>query len=112
RAVDPSLSNGVVVSRIARTADVAGTQEQTGNGRVNVARALSDTSAESIQPAGTDPVGIGGPFVGPYRAANSKQLTATFKGSATGQVKITVSSVNTITMNLTPPCISHSSFAS
>src|SRR5206468_8619646 len=69
RAVDPSLTNGVVVNRIARTADPAGTQDQTGNGRVNIARALADTSTDAIQPAGAAPVGGGGPFVGPYKAA-------------------------------------------
>jgi subtilisin family serine protease len=69
RAVDPTLSNGVIVSRLARTADPAGTQEQTGNGRVQLARALADTNTESIQPAGAPPVGTGGPFVGPYKAA-------------------------------------------
>src|SRR5262249_28644520 len=66
---DPSLSNGVIVSRIARTADPAGTQEQTGNGRVNLARALSDTNTDEVEPAGTTPFGDGGPFIGPYRAA-------------------------------------------
>jgi hypothetical protein len=69
RAVDPSLSNGVVVGRLARTADVAGTQEQTGNGRINLARALADTGTDEIQPLGAPPVGDGGPFVGPYVAA-------------------------------------------
>src|SRR5437867_11832363 len=69
RAVDPTLANGVVVNRIARTADPAGTQGQTGNGRVNVARALVDTSTDAIQPAGAAPIGNGGPFVGPYKAA-------------------------------------------
>ncbi|PYS33501.1 MAG: hypothetical protein DMG14_31650, partial [Acidobacteria bacterium] len=67
RAVDPSLSNGVIVGRIARNADPAGTQEQTGNGRINMPRALADTSVQELQPAGAAPVGSGGPFVGPYR---------------------------------------------
>jgi len=74
RAVDPSLSNGVVVNRIARTADAAGTQSQTGNGRLNVARAVADTSTDAIQPAGTAPVGGGGPFVGPYKIAATLSL--------------------------------------
>jgi hypothetical protein len=39
KAVDPTLSNGIIVGRIARTADPAGAQDQTGNGRVNMARA-------------------------------------------------------------------------
>ena len=71
RAADPSLANGVIVNRMARTADPAGTQDQTGNGRVNVSRALSDTSTDSIEPVGSPPVGNGGPFVGPYKAAGS-----------------------------------------
>src|SRR4029434_1695554 len=79
----PSLSNGVVVSRIARTADPAGTQDQTGNGRVNVARAIDDTSTDEIQPAGTAPFGNGGPFVGPYRTAASGDGTGTMTVSPT-----------------------------
>lgn len=69
KAVDPALTNGMIVGRMARTADPAGTQEETGNGRVNMARALEDTGTDEIQPAGADPVGDGGPFVGPYVAA-------------------------------------------
>ena len=69
KAVDPTLSNGVIVGRIARNADPAGTQDQTGNGRINMPRALADTSTEFIEPAGAAPVGTGGPFVGPYLAA-------------------------------------------
>src|SRR2546422_2032800 len=69
RAVDPVLENGVIVGRLARMADPAGTQDQTGNGRINMARALADTGTDFIQPAGAAPVGDGGPYVGPYRAA-------------------------------------------
>src|SRR5437773_1121981 len=69
RAVDPTLTNGVIVGRLARMADPAGTQDQTGNGRINMARALADTGIDFIQPAGAAPVGAGGPFVGPYVAA-------------------------------------------
>ena len=64
KAVDPSLTNGMIVGRMARTADPAGTQEQTGNGRVNLARALEDTGTDELQPAGADPVGDGGPSSG------------------------------------------------
>jgi hypothetical protein len=77
KAVDPTLPNGVIVFRIASTADPAGTQAQTGNGRINMARALASTATESIQPAGTAPVGEGGPFVGPYVAANHVITTIT-----------------------------------
>src|SRR5207245_6187110 len=69
RAVDPTLTNGVIVGRLARIADPAGTQDQTGNGRINMARALADTGIDFIQPAGAAPGGGGGPFVGPDRAA-------------------------------------------
>ena len=62
-------SNGVVVSRLARNAEPAGSRDQTGNGRLNLDRAVADTSTDSIQPAGADPIGSGGPIVGPYLAA-------------------------------------------
>src|SRR5262245_47076152 len=77
KAVDPTLSNGMIVGRMARTADPAGTQEQTGNGRVNMVRALADTGRDEIQPAGADPVGDGGPFVGPYIVASVTSVTIT-----------------------------------
>src|SRR5213593_3768164 len=77
KAVDPTLTNGVIVGRLARMADPAGTPDQTGNGRINMERALADTGIDFIQPAGAAPVGAGGPFVGPYRAAG----TATIKGT-------------------------------
>ena len=69
RAMDPSLTNGAVVGRLARNADPAGTQDETGNGRLQMARALADTLTEEVQPMGAPPVGDGGPFVGPYRIA-------------------------------------------
>jgi hypothetical protein len=84
KAVDPTLTNGVIVGRIARNADPAGTQDATGNGRINMPRALADTSLEEVQPAGADPVGQGGPFVGPYvAAAASITLTPSFGQSGT-----------------------------
>ncbi len=66
RAADPSASNGVIVGRLARNADPAGSVAETGNGRVNLARALSDTSSDGVKPHGAAPVGDGGPIVGPY----------------------------------------------
>ena len=62
-------SNGVVVSRLARHAEPVGTRDETGNGRLNLDRALADSSSDPIQPAGAAPVGGGGPIVGPYVAA-------------------------------------------
>src|SRR3990170_2916078 len=66
KAVDPSASNGVIVGRLARNADAVGTVEQTGNGRLNLARAIIDTSTDAVVPAGAPG---GGPLVGPYVAA-------------------------------------------
>src|SRR5207248_7215403 len=66
QALDPAASNGAIVGRLARNADPAGDPAQTGNGRLNLARAAADSSTTAIEPAGTAPVGPGGPFVGPY----------------------------------------------
>ncbi|MDP9318162.1 MAG: S8 family serine peptidase, partial [Actinomycetota bacterium] len=69
RAVDPSASAGTIVGRLARNADAAGSVAEVGNGRLNLARALSDVATDGLKPAGAAPVGDGGPFVGPYVAA-------------------------------------------
>src|SRR5256885_15896211 len=84
RAVDPALENGVIVGRLGRTADPAGTQDQTGSGRINMARALEDTGTDFVQPAGAAPVGAGGPFVGPYRAAGNATVSGTVVSSSGG----------------------------
>ena len=76
-ANEPELSNGVVVSRLARTADAAGDPADTGNGRLNLLRAMSDASTDAVQPAGAAPVGDGGPLVGPYTAATGHGMLAT-----------------------------------
>ncbi len=65
-ANDASASNGVIVGRLARNADAVGTLAETGNGRLNLSRALYDQATDSVQPAGAEP-GDGGPFVGPYQ---------------------------------------------
>lgn len=65
KASDMTLSNGIIAGRLARTADPAGTTAQTGNGRVNMARALSDPGADPVAPLGA----FGGPILGPYRQA-------------------------------------------
>ena len=88
RAVDPALSNGVVVARLAASADAAGTSDQTGNGRLNLARALFDESTTPVVPAGAPG---GGPFVGPYVAA-ARNWHLPFAGTGTGSVKLTPSS--------------------
>src|SRR5439155_5821516 len=97
RAVDPTLSNGVIVFRIASTADPAGTQAQTGNGRINMARALADTGIDFIQPAGAAPVGAGGPFVGPYVAAAADN-TSTVVSCSPSSVAIGQASACTATV--------------
>src|SRR2546427_7792777 len=86
RAIDSTLSNGVVVDRLASTAAAAGTQDQTGNGRVNLARAIASTATDSLEPAGSPPVGGGGPFVGPYRIAGSAIVSGTVKDSSNNPV--------------------------
>src|SRR5213593_1139558 len=87
KAADSTLTNGVIVGRIARNADPAGMSDQTGNGRINMPRALADTNTDPVQPAGADPVGQGGPFVGPYRAA-AKTLAVTLNGTGGGTVAV------------------------
>src|SRR5438270_3865850 len=66
RAVDPPASNSAIVGRLAQDADPAGTAEQTGNGRVNMQRAVADTTNVSATPTG---VPGGGPLIGPYTIA-------------------------------------------
>ena len=51
-AADSSASNGVIVGRLARNADPAGSASDTGNGRLNVARALADSGTDAVAPAG------------------------------------------------------------
>src|SRR5262249_2223972 len=91
RAVDPSLANGVVVNRIARTADPPGTQKQTGNDRDQLARPLANPSTESSEPTGAPPLGGGGPFVGPYVAAalGITSVSPNF-GPTTGGTSVTI----------------------
>jgi hypothetical protein len=83
KAVDPTLTNGIIVNRLAKTAEPVGTIEQTGNGRINMAAALADTSTEEIQPAGVD--GGGGPYVGPYKIAD-KGFDIIFAGTGGGTI--------------------------
>src|ERR671930_17880 len=57
RASSFDATNGVIVGRLARNADPAGTADQTGNGRLNLLRGLWDTSTDPIEPTGSPPVG-------------------------------------------------------
>ena len=62
----------------------AGDPADTGNGRLNLLRAMADASTDAIQPAGAAPVGDGGPLVGPYVAAN----VASVGGHLPGQHRV------------------------
>src|SRR5439155_8559264 len=86
KANDSSASNGAIVGRLARNADAAGTSDQTGNGRLNLARAIADTSSESVEPVGSPPVGGGGPYVGPYSIAAATVNSATLDGASSTTV--------------------------
>jgi subtilisin family serine protease len=56
RAVDFTLTNGVIVNRIGHSATApANQQNQMGHGRLNLAGALADTSMDFVQPAGVVP---------------------------------------------------------
>ncbi|MDX6485552.1 MAG: thermitase, partial [Gaiellaceae bacterium] len=68
---DPKASNAVVVGRLARSAAHAGTRAQTGNGRLDLARAVSDSSKEGFAPSGVTGRASGGPFSGPYLSASA-----------------------------------------
>ena len=48
----PRPGTGVIVNRLAESADVSGTASQTGNGRLNLQRAINDASTGSVEPAG------------------------------------------------------------
>ena len=62
KANDPAASNGTVVGRLARNTDAGGA----GNGRLNLARSLTDVATDEVVPAGAPG---GGPIVGPYVVA-------------------------------------------
>ena len=101
----PNAGPGVVVGRLARNADAAGSIAETGNGRVNLARALADDSADVVVPQGV--AGNGGPVVGPYVAA-AKNYSLTFSGSGSVAWSSTADNGNTIsgTCSGSPnPCV-------
>jgi hypothetical protein len=99
KANDSSASNGTIVGRLARNADAAGTSDQTGNGRLNLGRAIADKSVAPVEPAGSPPVGAGGPFVGPYTISAASVNSATLDGGSTTTVVAggTISAAVTVT---------------
>ena len=50
-------------------------REETGNGRLDLGRAALDTGTGELRPAGVAGQANGGPFVGPYVAASSTNVT-------------------------------------
>ena len=66
-----------------RATRIAAGTDETGNGRLNLANALTDDRTDEIQPAGASPIGSGGPFVGPYVAGSLSgyQEGTTFVGT-------------------------------
>ncbi|MDQ2966215.1 MAG: S8 family serine peptidase, partial [Chloroflexota bacterium] len=75
RALDPGATNAVIVGRLARSAAAVGNRDETGNGRLDLARAVADRSTSGIEPSGVAGAASGGPFVGPYVAAAARTWT-------------------------------------
>src|SRR5436309_3127645 len=74
-------------------------QDAIGNGRINMPRALADAGTDFVQPAGAAPVGGGGPFVGPYRAAVT---TVTFNATNLGDDVTASTAVLSVTIGAGP----------
>ena len=101
RAIDPDADNGVIVGRLARTAAAVGTRAETGNGRLDLARAATDHGTSAVRPSGAGTTG-GGPFVGPYVAANATiNPGATTLNGSTGRINVAAGSSITLVMNVT-----------
>ena len=103
RASSPGASNGTIVSRLARSADPI-VNGGTGNGRLNLARAIGDLTTDELQPAGAAPVGEGGPFVGPYTiAANviSRSVAGNWNVATTWAASARTGSITTSTASST-----------
>ncbi len=98
RAIDPAASNAVIVGRLARSAADVGTRSETGNGRLDLARAAADHGSAGVKPLGAAPTGSGGPFVGPYvAAAATVQATTTLNGSV-GSISVAPGASITLVM--------------
>ena len=70
-------------------AEVAGSVSHTGNGRLNLARALADSGTDPVVPAGV--TGEGGPIVGPYVAAAN--FDAVLQGKSNGSSTWTANAI-------------------
>jgi hypothetical protein len=77
------LTNSVTVGRLARSAAAAGSRFETGNGRLDVGRAVSNSSLNPLSPSGVAGRASGGPFAGPYVAASAPGTPVTI-GTASG----------------------------
>ena len=101
RALDPGASNGTIVGRLARSAAAVGTRDETGNGRLDLARAVGDDGTAPVKPEGAAPTGSGGPFVGPYVAASPPTVNpATTLNGSTGTVTVLPGATINIVMNV------------
>ena len=93
QAYDPSASPAVIVGRLARNTDAA--TGRSGNGRLNLARSISDVSTNGVTPAGAPG---GGPIVGPYVAAannfNVTPLTQSVSAGSTNNYSWTFTATN------------------
>ena len=78
-AADPSASNDAIVDRLATSADPAGTSGETGNGRLNIRRALRDDLSDPVSPVQAPG---GGQLAGPH-LASALGVTAVYDPSTT-----------------------------
>ena len=82
RANDPGAGPATIVGRLARNTDPA-TGGASGNGRVNLARAIADTSTAGVTPAGVS--SGGGPVVGPFTEPYVAAVAFTWTGATSTQ---------------------------
>jgi len=87
KAHDTNATPGMIVNRLAINADPVGM----ANGRLNLARALVDTSTTEIAPVGAQG---GGPLVGPYTIAANRKITVTIAGNSKGSVTSSPAGIN------------------
>ena len=100
--VDRKATNSIVIGRLAHNAKHVGTRAQTGYGRLDLARALSDTRNLRLVPAGVVGRASGGPFVGPYAAAGTATgPTVVASGVCANAGGVCSASSNTLVHSLT-----------